>query len=468
MRRQASLKWSDLESRERHCAAMIPTTTTPQATSPSKSRRRPKPSGSASLKGVLFGGASSSREDGSGRNGNGRRMKTWTSSAMLKRSGSLFGGRTVDVALVVCLACTLWATRLLLARQDAIAGSAPRLGSMSARRLGPRDASQDTRLSAGDVNATLRTPSEAKSFYGRAEPMRTLPGFPKTPPMVLSSKTPKAYFVRNFLSNEECDHLIKLAKRGLAPSTVVGSEGSSVSSQIRTSAGMFLRKKQDNIVSAIEQRIARLSGFPEENGEGMQILRYDKGQKYDAHYDYFHDAVNSSPKRGGQRVATVLIYLADTIKGGETIFPNGALPENFEAEEPNNPFAKSMEHTDCVRRGIPVKSVRGDAVLFFSLTETGALDNGALHGACPVIEGQKWTAVKWIRIAEFDGGFKDELPMVPLTRRTDSNPCVDEWDECADWALDDWCERNPEFMTSDAGGRDSKAPACAKSCGLCS
>lgn len=445
---------------ERHCKTMIPTTTT-QPTSPSKSRRRPKPSGSVSLKGVLFGASGASLEDaGGGRNGNGRRMK---------RSGSLFSGRSVDAVLMMCLVCTLWATRTLLARQDAIAGSVPRLdGSISARRLGPRDVTEDAHVSASDVNATLRAPSEVKSFYGRAEPMRSLPGFPKTPPMVLSSKTPKAYFVRNFLSEEECDHLVKLAKRDLAPSTVVGSEGSSVSSQIRTSAGMFLKKKQDKIVGAIEQRIAHLSGFPEENGEGMQILRYDKGQKYDAHYDYFHDAVNSSPKRGGQRVATVLIYLADTTKGGETIFPNGALPENFEAEEPNNPFAKSMEHTDCVRRGIPVKSVKGDAVLFFSLTETGELDRGALHGACPVIEGQKWTAVKWIRIAEFDGGFKDELPMVLLTRRTDSNPCVDEWDECADWAREGWCAKNPEFMTSDEGARDSKAPACAKSCGLCS
>jgi hypothetical protein len=26
-----------------------------------------------------------------------------------------------------------------------------------------------------------------------------------------------------------------------------------------------------------------------ENAESMQVLRYEIGQKYDAHFDYFHD-----------------------------------------------------------------------------------------------------------------------------------------------------------------------------------
>lgn len=88
------------------------------------------------------------------------------------------------------------------------------------------------------------------------------------------------------------------------------------------------------------------------------------------------------------------------------------------------------------------------------------------HGACPVIAGQKWTAVKWIRVARFDGDFQSELPMIPLTRRTDKQPCVDEWDECEAWAQRGWCELNPDFMKK-VGARDSLAPACARSCGLC-
>ena len=44
-----------------------------------------------------------------------------------------------------------------------------------------------------------------------------------------------------------------------------------------------------------------------EHGEGLQVLHYEVGQKYDAHYDYFLDEFNT--KNGGQRMATLLMYL---------------------------------------------------------------------------------------------------------------------------------------------------------------
>ena len=300
-----------------------------------------------------------------------------------------------------------------------------------------------------------------KSVYGQAHLLRDVPGFPKTPPLVLSKVKPKAYLFRNFLTEDECDHLMKLAKAELAPSTVVGSGGTSVPSTIRTSAGMFLRKAADKTLEDIEYRIAAASGTPEPNGEGMQILRYDIGQKYDPHFDYFHDAVNPSPKRGGQRMATMLIYLENTEEGGETIFPRGTRADTFDLPEEGNPH----EWSDCTKTGLPVKSVKGDALLFWSLTEDYKLDMGSLHGACPVIKGQKWTAVKWIRVAKFDGMFTEPLPMPALSRRTEQHgKCVDEWDECTEWAKDGWCEKNKEFMISKAGARDSKGPACPVSC----
>lgn len=57
-----------------------------------------------------------------------------------------------------------------------------------------------------------------------------------------------------------------------------------------------------------------------ENGEAIQILRYENGQKYDEHFDYFNDKNNQA--LGGHRVATVLMYLSDVKKGGETVFPD--------------------------------------------------------------------------------------------------------------------------------------------------
>jgi prolyl 4-hydroxylase len=57
-----------------------------------------------------------------------------------------------------------------------------------------------------------------------------------------------------------------------------------------------------------------------ENGESIQILHYQNGEKYEPHFDYFHDKKNQV--LGGHRIATVLMYLSHVEKGGETIFPN--------------------------------------------------------------------------------------------------------------------------------------------------
>ncbi|CAF1929162.1 unnamed protein product [Brassica oleracea] len=110
------------------------------------------------------------------------------------------------------------------------------------------------------------------------------------------------------------------AKGKLEKSIVADNDsGESVASEVRTSSGMFLSKRQDDIVATVEAKLAAWTFLPEENGQSMQILHYENGQKYEPHFDFFHDQVNQ--QLGGHRIATVLMYLSNVKKGGETVFP---------------------------------------------------------------------------------------------------------------------------------------------------
>lgn len=53
------------------------------------------------------------------------------------------------------------------------------------------------------------------------------------------------------------------------------------------------------------------------NGEAIQMLRYEHGQKYEPHFYYFGD--EAYQQFGDNWMATVLVYLSDVKKGGETV-----------------------------------------------------------------------------------------------------------------------------------------------------
>lgn len=195
---------------------------------------------------------------------------------------------------------------------------------------------------------------------------------------------PRILVLHNFLSMEECDYLSAIARPHLQVSTVVDTKtGKGIKSNVRTSSGMFLspEEKKYPMIQAIEKRISVFSQVPVENGELIQVLRYEKDQYYKPHHDYFSDTFNL--KRGGQRIATMLMYLSDNVEGGETYFP----------------MAGSGE-CSCggkVVKGLSVKPVQGDAVLFWSMGLDGQSDPSSLHGGCEVLSGEKWSATKWMR-----------------------------------------------------------------------
>lgn len=188
---------------------------------------------------------------------------------------------------------------------------------------------------------------------------------------------PRVVVFGDLLSAEECEQLIALATPRLARSlTVATKTGGEEVNADRTSNGMFFQRGENELVRRIEERIGRLLNWPVENGEGLQILQYGPGAEYKPHYDYFDPSEPGTPtilKRGGQRVGTLVMYLAEPDKGGGTIFPD--------------------VHLEVAPR-------RGNAV-FFSY-ERPHPSTRTLHGGAPVLQGEKWIATKWLRERRFE------------------------------------------------------------------
>ncbi|MDR0224827.1 MAG: 2OG-Fe(II) oxygenase [Burkholderiaceae bacterium] len=194
--------------------------------------------------------------------------------------------------------------------------------------------------------------------------------------VLVSMDHPRVVVFANLLSHEECEALIADAHPRMARSlTVATQSGGEEVNDDRTSQGMFFQRGETEVVRRLEERIARLLRWPLENGEGLQVLHYGPGAEYKPHHDYFAPHEPGTPtilRRGGQRVATLVIYLNEPALGGATTFPEAQLQ---------------------------VVPRRGNAV-FFSYDRPDP-STRTLHGGAPVREGEKWIATKWLREREF-------------------------------------------------------------------
>ncbi len=194
--------------------------------------------------------------------------------------------------------------------------------------------------------------------------------------IVMAMKSPRVIVFGGLLSNDECDAIIAAAKPRLARSeTVQMDTGGSEVHAARTSRGMFFERGENDAVKRVEARLAKLLSWPVINGEGLQVLHYLPGAEYQPHHDYFDPAKAGTVPivaRGGQRVASIVMYLNSPQKGGGTTFPDV---------------------------GVEVGPLKGNAV-FFSYDRPHP-STKTLHGGAPVIAGEKWVATKWLREREF-------------------------------------------------------------------
>jgi len=227
-------------------------------------------------------------------------------------------------------------------------------------------------------------------------PLFTKPEQDNLPWIEQVSKEPRIYVYHNILTPEECAEVVRIGQPHLTESLVVATTAmASTKSDARTSNGVFLGSqfmKKSALLRNMERRIEAFSHVPMVNGEVFYLLRYEEGQQYKPHYDYFSDDDTGRSHQGksGNRIATVLTYLHTPDDGGETIFPNA--------------------------QGGPleVKAKAGDAVLFWDYTPDGKPDPKSLHGGKPVLKGTKWALTKWIRQRSSEYSWRKSLPAAEL------------------------------------------------------
>ncbi|ANB76003.1 2OG-Fe(II) oxygenase [Paraburkholderia phytofirmans] len=192
--------------------------------------------------------------------------------------------------------------------------------------------------------------------------------------VLMRCERPQVIVFADVLSPDECDAMIERSRHRLKRSTTVNPDtGKEDVILNRTSEGIWYQRGEDAFIEQMDRRISSLMNWPVENGEGLQILHYGTSGEYRPHFDYFPPDQGGSAvhtAQGGQRVATLVIYLNDVPDGGETIFPEA---------------------------GISVAAVKGGAVYFRYMNGQRQLDPLTLHGGAPVLGGDKWIMTKWMR-----------------------------------------------------------------------
>jgi prolyl 4-hydroxylase len=198
--------------------------------------------------------------------------------------------------------------------------------------------------------------------------------------IMMSLHQPEIYEYANVLSAPECQQLIEMARTRMSASTVANADtGGYDLHPDRTSDTAYFKKHENDFIAQIEQRISELTGIPEDKGEPLQVLRYLPGAEYKPHFDYFDPGYAGNEDilaMGGQRFATLIIYLNNVEAGGETILPR------------------------CDLKIVPVQ---GNALCFSYSDAQGNLDQKTLHGGAPVIKGEKWIITKWFRLQTYTG-----------------------------------------------------------------
>jgi len=178
------------------------------------------------------------------------------------------------------------------------------------------------------------------------------------------------YVYDGFLSAKECEKLTALIAHHLTPSTLPYFNGDT---NFRTSNSSHLSHLKSPVAVGIDDKICKTLGIRAEYSEGIQAQRYDVGQQFKPHWDWFEPDTEVFLRLGGvrgNRTWTFMVYLNEGMEGGGTRFTE-------------------LGHT--------FQPKTGTALLWNNLNHDGTPNKATMHAGEPVIAGHKVIITKWFR-----------------------------------------------------------------------
>lgn len=176
-----------------------------------------------------------------------------------------------------------------------------------------------------------------------------------------------------FATDSECARLIELIDAAACPSRLAVEESwegyrTSYSSDIDT---------LDETVRNLERRLCTFTGIAPACGEATQGQRYQCGQYFHEHCDWFDTSADywrRERRCGGQRSWTAMVYLNAVDEGG---------------------------NTDFTHIGLSVSPMPGSLLLWNNALPDGRPNPMTMHAARPVLRGVKYVVTKWFRVRDW-------------------------------------------------------------------
>ncbi|KAK0412617.1 hypothetical protein QR680_006310 [Steinernema hermaphroditum] len=218
------------------------------------------------------------------------------------------------------------------------------------------------------------------------------------------SKNPALLVFHEFFSKSRIANFLSMAsEKEMEETSVEGAEGT-VKSRTRVAHGTWIDHHENIVASDMFHHIqSKFNTIDFDRAEAFHVLRYGPGGHYAPHYDMLqHD---TAVELVGNRIVTFLTVLKTAQKGGGTVFP---------------------------RLGITVQPNPGDVMFWFNMEPDASKAMDSLHGACPILEGEKIGATLWVKA--FGQEFLTRCPMkegAPF----DYNPLVEPRKSVYDEAL---------------------------------